>query len=606
MDMASPTHRRIETGKRILGAFSHYFWLQKSNSRGVVFFVFLTILAGKGFNLIAPFFYKSAVDALNPSGADIAAIVPLAVILAYGGSRLAEQFSTFLRGAVLEPFLARRINEIRCDFFEHLHSLSIRFHLDRQTGGLSLSLLRGVNAMRAVFENIFFSILPIVIEFSFVCITLTGLYDIRYLILMLIASVVYLQITIWVTKKNDAFQRQSNMAFDRASTHTVDSLLNFETVKYFAKEAHEVQRYRENHETLQIASLKTASRGQGLSLIQGMLIVSAATIGMIMAAQDVLAGRIKVGDFVLVNTYLLQLFVPLGSIGGLYARTKASIIDMEDMLAVLDLSPEVFDLPSAPALNLIRGDVSFDSVRFGYDQDHEILKGISFHIPAGKRMAIVGTTGAGKSTISKLLFRLYDPWSGAIRIDGQNIKDVTQKSLRAVFGVIPQDTVLFNDTIYYNIAYGSMADEVAPTHAEIVHAAKLARLHDFVVTLPQGYETRVGERGLKLSGGEKQRVAIARAILRKPRILLLDEATSSLDNNTEAEIQDCLQNVTAHCTTFVIAHRLSTIVDADEIIVLDAGEIVERGNHHELLAKMGRYARMWHAEKITEPVEAVV
>ena len=604
MDIAVPSRHAIKTAKRILGAFRQYFWLDNWRSRGIIFLTFLTILAGKGFNLIAPFFYKEAVDALSPSNMRLTAI-PLVFVLAYGGARLAEQLSSYTRNVIFEAFLAQRADQIRCGFFEHLHRLSVRFHLERQTGGLSLSLLRGVNAMRTVFENIFFNMLPVIIEVILLCVTLTKLYDIKYLALMLVATAIYLAATYQVTGKRSALLRDVNMAYDRASTQAVDSLLNFETVKYFAKEEHEVGRFRANHEALRVMSLKSTRGYQSLFLIQGAVIAVTSTLAMIMAAHDVSAGHMKVGDFVLINTYLLQLFGPLGGLGGIFIGTRAALVDMEAMLAVLDHVPEVADLSYAKTLNVTAGDVIFDNVRFGYDHDREILKGISFHIPAGKRVAIVGATGAGKSTISKLLFRLYDPWSGVICIDGQDIRQVCQSSLRAAIEVVPQDTVLFNDTISYNISYGSQTRGKLP-HSEIVHAAKLACLHHFISQLPQGYETRVGERGLKLSGGEKQRVAIARAILKRPHILLLDEATSSLDNNTEAEIQSCLRGVAAHCTTLVIAHRLSTIVDADEIIVLDAGEIVERGKHESLLIKGGRYARMWHGERLEQPLASEV
>jgi ATP-binding cassette subfamily B protein len=488
----------------------------------------------------------------------------------------------------------RTVRAVALKTFQHMHRLSLRFHLDRQTGRLSRAIERGTTGIESVLRLAIFNIIPTILELLMVTVILWRLFDWRFAAVTFIAVVLYMGFTLSFTNWRIRFRRAMNETDSEAQSRAVDSLLNYETVKYFGNEAHEARRFDDSLARYEHAAVRSQVTLNMLNLGQAAIIAIGLAVVMLMAAQGVQNGTLTVGRFVLVNTYLMQLYQPLNFLGFVYREIKQGLVDMEQMFRLMDVAQEVADRPGA--VSLARrlsegqaGSVVFEDVRFGYRPDREILKGVSFTVPAGAKLAIVGPTGAGKSTISRLLFRFYDVIGGRVLIDGTDVRDLTQDSLRAAVGVVPQDTVLFNDTIGYNIAYG----RPGATPAEIEQAARLAQVHDFVQRLPDGYATRVGERGLKLSGGEKQRVAIARAILKDPRILILDEATSALDTRTELEIAAALRAVSANRTTLVIAHRLSTVVDADEIIVLDDGRIVERGTHVGLLIANGLYARMW-------------
>ncbi|MBE9554926.1 MAG: ABC transporter ATP-binding protein/permease, partial [Proteobacteria bacterium] len=477
--------------------------------------------------------------------------------------------------------------------FEHLHALSLRFHLDRQTGGLSRVIERGVSGIEFLLNFMIFNIVPAILEILLVCGILWGLFDWRFAAVTAVTIFGYIAFSLTVTEWRIKFRREMNERDTEANTKAIDSLLNFETVKYFGNEAHESRRYDGALRMYERAAIRSKVSLAMLNIGQSGIIAVGLVAINAMAALGVIAGTMTVGDFVLVNAYLMQLYMPLNFLGFVYRQIRQSLTDMDAMFGLLKVDREVADKADAPALDVTGGEIVFDHVNFGYDERRPILRDVSFTVPPGKTVAIVGPSGAGKSTISRILFRFYDVAEGAVRIDGQDIRDVTQESLRACIGIVPQDTVLFNDTIYYNVAYGR--PDASP--AEIEEAARMARIHDFVMGMPDGYQTRVGERGLKLSGGEKQRVAIARTILKQPAILLFDEATSALDTHTEQEIQKSLDEVSANRTTLVIAHRLSTVVGADEIIVLDQGRICERGRHVDLLAKEGAYAAMWQRQQ---------
>jgi len=553
----------------------------------------LLLVAAKVANVTVPLFYAQAVDALAPaSGAAAVAAVPVALILGYGLLRIAASLFGELRNAVFVKVQARAARRISLAVFRHLHALSLRFHLDRQTGGLSRIVERGTKAITFVLSILLFSIGPTILEILFVAAILWALFDLSFAAVTLAAIAGYVAFTLMFTNWRLRFRRRMNETDQDANTKAVDSLLNFETVKYFNNEAHEARRYDGSLARYERAYARSEQTLNMLNAGQATIIAVGLTAVMLMAGHGVASGTMTVGDFVLVNTYLIQLYLPLNILGFMYRELRQGLTDMESMFALLGQRQEVADAPDAVPLPPGAGEVRFEEVRFGYRPDREILHGVSFTVPPGRTLAIVGPTGAGKSTISRLLFRFYDVTAGRIVVDGKDLREVTQESLRAAIGVVPQDTVLFNDTIRYNIAYG----RPDATEEEIVEAAKLAQVHDFVARMPQGYDTIVGERGLKLSGGEKQRVAIARTILKNPRILILDEATSALDTKTEQEIQSALKGVSAGRTTLVIAHRLSTVVEADEIIVLQEGRIAERGDHPSLIAKGGLYAGMWQRQ----------
>jgi ATP-binding cassette subfamily B protein len=550
------------------------------------------LVAAKVTNVYVPILYKNAVDVLGAPAAQAVA-VPIALIVAYGVARVLSQAFGEVRDAVFAPAAQRAIRNLALEVFGHLHSLSLRFHLERQTGGLSRVIERGTQGMDFLIRFTTFNILPTLLEILLVGGILWSLYDWRFSVVTLVVVGAYIAFSIILSEWRIKFVRSMNEADTDANAKAIDSLLNFETVKYFGNEPHEARRYdvgRRRYEKAAIRSSRTLSL---LNIGQGTIISVGLVLVMAMAGQGVVAGTMTIGDFVAVNAFLIQLYMPLNMLGFAYREIRNALVNMEKMFGLLQVQAEIADRPGAPPLAVSGGEIVFDHVDFHYEKARPILHDVSFRVAPGETVAIVGSSGAGKSTISRILFRFYDVASGHVRIDGQDIRDVQQASLRAAIGVVPQDTVLFNDTIYYNIAYG----RPGATREEVEQAARLARIHDFIMALPQGYDSTVGERGLKLSGGEKQRVAIARTILKNPRILLFDEATSALDTRTEQEIQRSLEEVSRGRTTVIIAHRLSTIINADEIVVLDRGRVAERGRHGELLARDGLYADMWRRQQ---------
>jgi ATP-binding cassette subfamily B protein len=551
----------------------------------------LLVLA-KVANVYVPILYKHAVDALGtPQGQAMA--VPVALILAYGVARVLAQAFGEIRDAIFAPVGQRAIRNLALQVFGHLHGLSLRYHLERQTGGLSRVIERGTQGMEFLIRFTTFNILPTLLEIALVGAILWRLYDWRFTAVTLGVIAGYIVFTVMLSEWRIQFVRRMNDADTEANAKAIDSLLNYETVKYFGNELHEARRYdvgRRRYETAAIRSSRTLSL---LNIGQGGIIAIGLAAVMVMAGTGVVEHTMTVGDFVAVNAFLLQLYAPLNMLGFAYREIRGALVNMEKMFGLLDVPPEIADKPDAPALEVAGGEIVFDHVDFHYEKARPILHDVSFRVAPGDTVAIVGSSGAGKSTVSRILFRFYDVAAGRVLIDGHDIRDVQQASLRAAIGVVPQDTVLFNDTIYYNIAYG----RPEATREQVEQAAKLARIHDFIMALPQKYESTVGERGLKLSGGEKQRVAIARTILKNPHILLFDEATSALDTRTEQEIQRSLEEVSRGRTTLVIAHRLSTIINADEIVVLDRGRVVERGRHGDLLARDGLYADMWRRQQ---------
>ncbi len=588
--MSKPTPD-VSHGRTLL-SLAPYLWPKgETELRARVVLALAALVAGKIANVIIPIAYGAAVDALTPK-ANAIIVIPIAMILAYGILRTMSSGFGELRDAIFAKVQARAARRIAHGVFEHLHALSMRFHLDRQTGGLSRVIERGTRGVNFVLDFMLFSIVPTIIEILMVTLILWGLFDFAIAAVTFGTIVVYITFTLVFTDWRTRFRREMNEQDQEANTKAVDSLLNYETVKYFNNEAHEARRYDASLGRYEAAWIRSEQTLNALNAGQATIIAIGLTLVMLMAGSRVASGAMSVGDFVLVNTYLIQLYLPLNFLGFVYREMKQGLIDMEAMFGLLRQEREIADAPNAQALKPGPGALVFEDVRFGYRPDRVILKGVSLTVPPGKTLAIVGPTGAGKSTISRLLFRFYDATGGRILIDGEDIRGVTQDSVRAAIGVVPQDTVLFNDTIAYNIAYG----RPGATEAEIEQAARLAQVHDFVLKLPDGYKTRVGERGLKLSGGEKQRVAIARTILKNPRILILDEATSALDTRTEQEIQTALRDISRNRTTLVIAHRLSTVVEADEIIVLQDGQIAERGSHGALIAADGLYADMWRRQ----------
>lgn len=556
-------------------------------ARVVAALAFLGI--AKAVNVGVPLLYKQAVDALTLQPGATLVMVPLALLLVYGAARIAAGTFAELRDMAFAKVGQRAIRAVGLQVFRHLHGLALRFHLDRQTGGVSRAIERGTKGIEFLLNFMLFNILPTFLEIGLVTLVLAKLYNPAFALVTFVTIAIYIAYTLFVTEWRTKYRRTMNETDSEASTKAIDSLLNFETVKYFGNEEHEAARYDKALARYEQAAVQSKVTLSLLNIGQGAIIAVGLTAVMIMAAQGVADGSMSVGDFVLVNSYLVQLYLPLNFLGFIYREIKQSLTDMEAMFTLLQVNAEISDSPGAAPLAVQGGEVRFENVGFAYDPERPILKGVDFTVPAGHRVAIVGPSGAGKSTISRLLFRFYDVSSGRITIDGQDLREVTQKSLRDSIGIVPQDTVLFNDTIRYNIAYG----RPGAGQEEIERAARLARIHDFVQSLPEGYDTKVGERGLKLSGGEKQRVAIARTILKAPAILLFDEATSALDTGTEKEIQASLREVSQDRTTLIIAHRLSTVVDCDEIIVLEQGRIAERGRHADLLAQGGRYAEMW-------------
>ncbi len=534
-----------------------------------------------------PWFLKDIVD--NLSATDIALTLPITLLLGYGALRLASAGFGELRDAIFAKVTQSSIRRVALQVFKHLHSLSLRFHLERQTGGVSRDIERGSRGISFLLSFMLFNILPTLLEISLVTVILLINYDVWFAIITLISIVSYIIFSLIVTEWRMRYRRHMNDLDSKANTRAIDSLLNYETVKYFCNETYEAGRYDSNLIKWQDAAVKNQTSLCLLNFGQGAIIAIGMTALLALAAQGVVDGEMTIGDLVLINAYLLQLFVPLNFLGFVYREIKHSLADMEKMFSLLANNPDVQDKPDATPLQVESGKVRFNQVDFGYNENRQILHSVDFEIPAGKKIAVVGHSGAGKSTLSRLLFRFYEVNGGNIYIDNQDIREVTQTSLRAAIGIVPQDTVLFNDTIKYNIAYG----RPDASEDEIIKAAQTAHIHEFITALPDGYETTVGERGLKLSGGEKQRIAIARTVLKNPPILIFDEATSALDSKSEQAILKELKAVAQNRTTLVIAHRLSTIIDADEILVMDGGRIVEQGTHRQLLEKGDVYAHMW-------------
>jgi ATP-binding cassette subfamily B protein len=563
------------------------------------------LLAAKLATIAVPFTFKWATDALAGHGSAPvlasewlvwAVSAPVAMTLAYGAMRILMAALTQFRDGIFAKVAMHAVRRLAYSTFVHLHQLSLRFHLERKTGGVTRVLERGRNAIETIVRMVILQLAPTIIELSFIVVVLMWHFDWRYVLAILITVVVYMTYTFRATNWRMNIRRRMNDSDTDANVKAIDSLLNYETVKYFGAEEREAARYDRAMERYEGASVSAYTSLAVLNAGQAIIFTGGLAAVMVLCAYEIQAGSKTVGDFVLINAMMIQLYQPLNFMGMVYREIKQALIDIENMLAVLGRDPEVKDAPGALPLEVTSGNIRFENVAFSYEPDRRILKGLSFEVPAGKTVAVVGPSGAGKSTISRLLYRFYDLSSGSILIDGQDISKVTQQSLRAAIGMVPQDTVLFNDTIRYNIRYGRWN----ASDAEVEEAARLAQIDGFIRLSPKGYETEVGERGLKLSGGEKQRVAIARTILKAPPILLLDEATSALDSHTEKEIQDALERVSKGRATLVIAHRLSTIVGADEIIVLDQGTIVERGTHHELLARNGLYASMWNRQREAE------
>ena len=562
--------------------------------KGRVVLALLLLVLAKLTNVAVPLLLKEIVDALDKPKAML--LVPVSLVVGYGLLRLFSTLFGELRDAVFAKVTQRAIRRVALKLFVHLHSLSLRFHLERQTGGVSRDIERGTKGISFLLSFMLFSILPTLLEISLVAGILFYKYNAWFAVITFITLIVYIVFTLFITEWRMVFRRTMNDMDSKANTRAIDSLLNYETVKYFGNEDYEARRYDEHMTKWETSAVQNQTSLATLNAGQSAIVAIGMTALMLLASKGVVKGELTLGDLVLINVFMLQLYMPLHFLGFVYREIKHSLVDMEKMFRLLDENREIQDAPDAVALKVDQASVHFEQVCFSYEPKRQILFDISFDIPSGHTVAVVGSSGAGKSTLSRLLFRFYDVNSGRILIDNQDIRKVTQASLRAAIGIVPQDTVLFNDSIYYNIAYG----RPEATHEEVLHAAQSAHIHAFIKSLPDGYETMVGERGLKLSGGEKQRVAIARAILKNPAILIFDEATSALDSKSEKVIQNELRNVAHDRTTLVIAHRLSTIVDANQILVMDGGRIVERGTHRELLAKQSIYAQMWALQQQEE------
>jgi ATP-binding cassette subfamily B protein len=554
----------------------------------------VALVLAKVATLAFPLFYGAAVDALGGNGQAVQSVaVAISFILAFGVARILMQGFAQLRDAIASKAVYNAVRAVAGKTFRHIHALSLRFHLEKKTGGLTRVIERGTKGIDILLFYVLFSIAPTILELLLVCGYLWWAYHWGYVAITIATVIIYGAFTIRVTAWRTDIRRRMNDSDTEANTKAVDSLLNYETVKYFNNEGHEASRYDQAMVQYAEASEKSQMSLSFLNAGQAAIITAGLVGVMSLAAYQISIGQMTIGGLVVVNGFLTQLYVPLNLLGTVYREINQALIDMEKMFDVLNVAPEVKDKPDAPDLSVRGGEVRFENVVFSYDPERTILKGISFTVPAGKTVAIVGPSGAGKSTISRILYRFYEIESGRVTIDGQDIRDVRQDSVRSVIGIVPQDTVLFNDTIRYNIKYG----RITASDEEIEEAARLAQIEPFIRQLPDGFKAMVGERGLKLSGGEKQRVAIARTILKNPPILLLDEATSALDTHTEREIQSALREVSRNRTTLVIAHRLSTVIDADQILVLDKGQIVERGRHEELLALNGAYASMWNRQR---------
>ncbi len=588
---AQPSSSDWTTLKRLFPYLWEYKW------RVVAALSFM--VGAKLANVGVPLLLKELIDSLTPqpTGAQIALVVPLALLVGYGLLRLSVSAFTELRELVFAAATQGAARKIALQTFEHLHNLSLRFHLERQTGGMSRDIERGVRGIESLIAYSLYSIVPTLIEVVLVLTILGMKFDKWYAIITLLALALYIYFTVTVTEWRTKFRKQVNEFDSGAHTRAIDSLLNYETVKYFGNEAFEAARYDDSLNKLRQARIKAQNSLSALNIGQQLIIAVALVAMLWRATEGVVQGHMSLGDLVMINAFMIQLYIPLNFLGVIYREIKQSLTDLERMFGLLEKNREVADLPTAQPLRLEQPpEVRFEQVHFAYEPDRPILHGISLTIPAGKTVAVVGPSGSGKSTLARLLFRFYDVQQGAIRVDGHELRQLTQDSVRQAIGIVPQDTVLFNDTVYYNIAYGN----TRASREQVEEAAKSARIHGFIASTPLGYDTMVGERGLKLSGGEKQRVAIARTLLKNPFVLIFDEATSALDSSNERAIQAELREAAHNKTTLVIAHRLSTVVDAHEIVVLDAGHIVERGTHTELLSANGRYAQMWALQQSQE------
>jgi ATP-binding cassette subfamily B protein len=598
-DHTAPSTNRLrqKSDWQVLGTLFPYLWDYKTR----VVLALLFLVGAKAASVGVPLIMKALVDYLAPGklvdqvAATVALVLPVALLLSYGLLRLATTAFTELREYVFAKVTQAAVHKAALQVFRHLHAMSLRFHLERQTGGVTRDIERGTRGISSLVSYTLYSIVPTLVEFALIIGILLVKYDVWFAGITVVALVTYISFTIIVTEWRTHFRRTMNELDSKANVKAIDSLLNYETVKYFGNEEYEARRYDQSMESWKRAAIRSQTSLSLLNTGQSAIIALAVTAMMWRATQGVIDGSMSLGDLVLVNAFMIQLYIPLNFLGVIYREIKQSLADMEKMFTLLEQHREVADAPAAPDLQLRAGTVRFEQVDFSYDKlpdgspKRQILFGVDFTVPAGKTLAVVGHSGSGKSTLSRLLFRFYEVDGGRISIDDQDIRSVTQASLRRAIGIVPQDTVLFNDTIEYNIAYG----RPGASRAEVEAAAKAAHIHDFIISTPDGYDTVVGERGLKLSGGEKQRVAIARTLLKNPAILIFDEATSALDSAAEAAIQNELKAIAQHRTALVIAHRLSTIADANEIIVLDQGRIVERGSHADLLARQGAYARMW-------------
>ncbi len=559
--------------------------------RGRVFLALAFLVVAKLANITVPIVMKAIVDGLSPTHQVLS--VPVALLLAYAALRLSSTVFNELRDVVFVKVAQRAMRRVALEVFHHLHALSLRFHLERQTGGLTRDIERGTRGISTLLSFMVFSVLPTLLEISLVAGFLIYRFDVWFGVIAVGALVVYVALTFTISEWRTPYRRRMNEMDSKANTRAIDSLLNYETVKYFGNERYEAGRYDENLQRYERAVVMSESSLGLLNAVQAMVIAVAVSLLMWRAADGIVAGQLTLGDLVMVNALLIQLYIPLNFLGVMYREIKQALVDMEKMFRLLGENREVEDRPGAAPLEVRGGAIRFEHVDFSYDGKRAILQDVSFELPAGRKVAVVGSSGSGKSTLARLLFRFYDVNAGRITIDGQDIREVQQASVRAAIGVVPQDTVLFNDTIYYNVAYG----RPDATRPEVEDAARIAHIAGFIARLPQGWETSVGERGLKLSGGEKQRVSIARTVLKNPPILVFDEATSALDSRTEKSIQAELAEISRDRTTLVIAHRLSTIVDADQILVLDHGRIVERGTFRELLDRGGRFAEMWRLQQ---------
>jgi len=566
----------------------------KKSMKARVVIAVICLLLAKAANIGTPPILGYAVDSLTElsEGINVYMLIPLALIISYGIARIAALGFGELRNAIFSKVAQNAITQLTLNTFKHLHSLSLQFHLGRQTGALSKFIDRGTKGVNFLLTYVLFNVIPTIIEIFLVAGILAFVYGWKYALITLITISLYIVVTFTVTQWRLQFRRRMNAADNAVSTKLIDSLLNFETVKYFNNEKHEYERLNESLKEYEKESVNNQYSLSYLNIAQTVVIMVGITIMLVMSAYDIRAGHLSIGGFVVINAYMLQLYQPLNFFGTVYREIRQSLTDMENLFTLWEEKPNLTDSDQSVSQTK-QASIRFENVSFDYDERRTIIENISFEVPNGKKVALVGPTGAGKSTISRLLFRFYDPKQGAIFINNENIKDISQSSLRKMIGVVPQDTVLFNDTIYYNISYGNPK----ASEEQIYEAARSADIHNFVMGLPDGYQTLVGERGLKLSGGEKQRVAIARAILKNPSIFFFDEATSALDSTTEKEIQKNLQDISQNRTTLVIAHRLSTAADADEILVLEQGKITERGTHDQLLTLQGKYAEMWNKQK---------